>query len=178
MPVRIEHGSAIREALLVSQVLGVPAPKSFVRCMQAAMRHLDERLLDGPYVLFREPPVRIDGPQVENPIPVDSAREVDVRVDVGKDEIANGSENGLAPVEPRVPRPSDGAISGSVAKQEDDVVDVVSRFEVEEDRREPMLLEDRRRGQCGFEAMGLVRSDDTTKRAKRLSAFLDRKSVV
>jgi len=51
MAVRVEHGSAIREALLYRRYWSA-TPESFVRCVQAAMRHANEGLLDGPNVLL------------------------------------------------------------------------------------------------------------------------------
>src|SRR3989449_7174056 len=70
-----------------------------------------------------------------------------------------------------VPRARHGAISGPVAEQEDDMVEVVVGFEIDDDRRISMLLQDRRRAQGAIETMHLVRPDDPAKRVEGLSVF-------
>src|SRR2546425_1835159 len=70
-----------------------------------------------------------------------------------------------------VPRARHGAKSGPVAEQEDDMVEVVLRFEIDDDRRKSMLLQDRRRAQGALETMHLVRPDDPAKRVEGLSVF-------
>src|SRR2546427_9165627 len=70
-----------------------------------------------------------------------------------------------------VPRARHGAISGPVAEQEDDMVEVVLGFEIDDDRRISMLLQDRRRAQGTLETMDLVRPDDAAKRVEGLSVF-------
>jgi len=93
--------------------------------------------------------------QVEDPIPVDAAREVHRTVDIGEDNIPDGAEHRLASVEPgsrdRATVPY--LVPCETGRRH---VDVVFRFEVEENRRESMLFQDRRRGKARFEAMGLV----------------------
>src|SRR5256712_12606222 len=70
-----------------------------------------------------------------------------------------------------VPRARHGAISGPVTEQEDDMVEVVLGFEINDDRRISMLLEDCRRTEGTLEAMDLVRSDDPAKRVEGLPLF-------
>src|SRR2546427_1426623 len=71
-----------------------------------------------------------------------------------------------------VPRARHGAVAGPVAEQEDDMVEVVLGFEIDDDRRKSMLLQDRRRAQGALETMDLVRPDDAAKRVEGLPAFL------
>src|SRR5439155_15518190 len=120
----------------------------------------------------REPPVGSQRPEVQNPVPVDAAREIDERIDVGVDEVPDGTEHGLATMEAWVPGARHGAIPASIAEQKDDMVEVVLGFEIDDDRRISMLLEDRRRAQRTLETMDLVRPDDAAKRVEGLSAFL------
>src|SRR5438552_13460478 len=70
-----------------------------------------------------------------------------------------------------VPRARHGAVSGSVAEQEDDMVEVVLGFEIDHDRRVSMLLEDRRRAQRTLETMYFVCSDNAAKRVEGLAMF-------
>src|SRR2546428_8327895 len=169
---RVELRPSVRIARLVPFVPRVPCSVPRVRRLQAPMGHPDERLFHRPDVPGREPPVGSQRPEVQNPIPVDAAREVDERIDVGVDEVPDGTEEGLAAMETRVPRARHGAVSGSVAEEEDDMVEVVLGFEIDDDRRMSMLLEDRRRTKGTLETMDLVRPDDATKRVEALSAFL------
>src|SRR2546430_17177730 len=70
-----------------------------------------------------------------------------------------------------VPRARHGAVAGPVAEQEDDMVEVVLGFEIDDDRRISMLLQDRRCAQRTLETMNLVRPDDAAKRVEGLSVF-------
>src|SRR5207245_9099844 len=83
----------------------------------------------------------------------------------------DGTEHGLASMEAWVPRARHGAVAGPVAEQEDDMVEVVLGFEIDDDRRKSMLLQDRRRAQRTLEAMHFVRPDDAAKRVEGLSVF-------
>src|SRR2546426_2738568 len=167
----VELGPLVRVARLVPLVPRVPLSVPRVRCPQAAMRHPDECLFHRPDIPRREPPVGSQRPEVQNPVPVDAAREIDERIDVGVDEVPDGTEHGLAPVEARVPRARHGAVAGPVAKQEDDMVEVVLGFEIDDDRRKSVLLQDRRRAQGTLETMDLVCPDDPAKRVEGLSVF-------
>src|SRR5206468_2064839 len=68
-----------------------------------------------------------------------------------------------ASVQSRVPRSCHGAVLRPAAEQQDDMVEVILRFHVGEDRRKSVLLEDRRGTQRPFEAMDLVRADYAAK---------------
>src|SRR2546426_10026523 len=70
-----------------------------------------------------------------------------------------------------VPRARHGAVAGPVAEQEDDMVEVVLGFEIDDNRRVSMLLEDRRRAQRTLETMDFVCPDDAAKRVEGLSVF-------
>src|SRR2546422_6387581 len=168
---RVELGPSVRIARLVPLVPRVPCSVPRVGRLQAPVRHPDERLFHRPDVPGREPPVGSQRPEVQNPVPVDAAREIDERIDVGVDEVPDGTEHGLASMEAWVPRARHGAKSGPVAEQEDDMVEVVLRFEIDDDRRKSMLLQDRRRAQGALETMDLVRPDDPAKRVEGLPLF-------
>src|SRR5207244_13177718 len=169
--VRIEYGPPFRMSPLVSDVPLMPPFTALVRCPQGAVRHADQSLLNGPHIPCREPPVHAERAQVEDPIPFDATRQVHEWVHVREDEIPDRAEHRFATVEAGIPRSRYRAILGAAAEQQDDVVEVVLRFHVGEDGRISVLLQDRRRTQCAFEAMDLVRPDDAAKRVKRLSVF-------
>src|SRR5437870_723323 len=164
----VELGPLVRVACLVPFVPRVPCSVPRVGRLQAPVRHPDERLFHRPDVPGREPPVGSQRPEVQNPVPVDAAREIDERIDVGVDEVPDGTEHGLASMEAWVPRARHGAIPASIAEQEDDMVEVVLGFEIDDDRRISMLLQDRRRAQGTLETMDLVCPDDAAKRVEGL----------
>ncbi len=161
-----------RMAGLVPDIALVPPPVPGVGHVEPPVGHPDERLLDGPHVARREPPVRAERPEIEDAVAVDPAREVDERVDVRIDEVADGSIERLAAVEARVPRPRDGAVLPAPPEQEDDVIEVVLRFEIDNDRRVSVLLEDRRGAQRSLEAVHLVRPHDAAECPERLAPLL------
>src|SRR2546427_6304657 len=167
----VELGPSVRVACLVPRVPRVPRSVPRVRCPQAAVRHPDERLFHRPDIPGREPPVGSERPEVQNPVPVDAAREIDERIDVGVDEVPDGTKHGLATMEAWVPRARHGAIPASIAEQEDDMVEVVLGFEIDDDRRISVLLQDRRCAQRTLETMDLVRPDDAAKRVEGLPMF-------
>src|SRR5207247_10652995 len=71
---------------LVPDVALVPPPVPRVGRVEPPVGHPDERLLGGPHVARREPPVRAEGPEIEDAVAVDAPRESDERVDVRIDE--------------------------------------------------------------------------------------------
>jgi len=158
-------------SLLVSDVSLVPSTISLVRGSQWAVRHTDQRFLDRPDVPRREPPVHPQRLQVEDSIAFDSTREIHERIDVREDEIPDRSEDGFASMESRISRPCHGAILGTAAEQQDDMVEIILGFHVGEDRRISVLLEDRRGTQRALEAMHLVRPHDAAKGVKGFSVF-------
>src|SRR2546428_8137464 len=70
-----------------------------------------------------------------------------------------------------VPRARHGAISGPVAEQEDDMVEVVLGFEIDHDRRGSMLLQNFCRAHRTLETMDSVCPDDAAQRVEGLSVF-------
>ena len=160
MTVRVEDRSPLRMSLLVSDISLVPSTISLIRCSQWAVRHPDQCLLDRPDVPRREPPIRPERAQVEDSISFDATREIHERIDVREDEIPNRAEDGFASMESRISRPCDGAVLGTAAEQQDDMVEIILGFHVGEDRRISVLLEDRRGTQRALEAMHLVRPHD------------------
>src|SRR5437016_220399 len=172
MAIGIEDRSTIREPFLVPEIFLVPPSIPFVGAPEPPVRETDQRLLHRPNVPRREPPVRVQGPQVEDSVSVDPPGAIHVWVHVGEHEIADRAEGRLSTVEARIPRSCDGSELASFPEQEDDVIDVVLRFEIEDRRRISLLLEDRRGGQRGLETMGLARPDDPAERAEGLPAFL------
>src|SRR3989442_14027281 len=137
---RVELRLSVRVALLVPLVSRVPLPISFVGSPETAVGHLDERLFHRPDVPRREPPVGPQRSEVQGPVPVDATGEIDKRVDVRVDELPDRAEEGLAAVETRIPRSRDGAEPGTPTKEEDHVVQIILRFQVDDDRRVAMLL--------------------------------------
>src|SRR5207247_2584579 len=95
---------------LVPDVALVPPPVPRVGRVEPPVGHPDQRLLDGPHVARREPPVRAEGPEIEDAVAVDPPGEVDERVDVRIDEVADGSIERLAAMEAWVPRAGDRAV--------------------------------------------------------------------
>src|SRR2546425_2816413 len=150
-------------SLLVPDVSLVPSPIPLIRRPQWVMRHPNQSFLNRPHVPGREPPVHPERAQVEDSIPFDAAREIHERIDVREDEIPDRAEDRFASVQSRVPRSGHGAVLGTAAEQQDDMVEVVLGFHVGEDRRISVLLEDRRGAQCALQAMHLVRLDDAAK---------------
>src|SRR3989454_2699074 len=167
----VELGPLVRVACLVPLVPRVPCSVPRVGRLQAPVRHPDGRLTRRPDVPGRAPPVGSQRPEVQKPVPVDAAREIDERIDVGVDEVPDGTKHGLATMEAWVPRARHGAIPASIAEQEDDMVEVVLGFEIDDDRRISMLLQDRRCAQRTLETMDLVRPDDAAKRVEGLPMF-------
>src|SRR5438093_11843596 len=156
----VEDRSPLRMSLLVPDVSLVPSMIPLVRRPQRAVRHPDQGFLDRPHVPGGEPPVHPEDAQVEDSIPFDAAREIHERIDVREDEIPDRAEDRFASVQSRVPRSGHGAVLGTAAEQQDDMVEVILGFHVGEDRRISVLLEDRRGAQCALQAMHLVRPDD------------------
>src|SRR6058998_4114659 len=169
MSVRVEDRSPLRMSLLVPDVSLVPSMIPLVRRPQRAVRHPDQGFLDRPHVPGGEPPVHREDAQVEDSKSFDAAREIHERIDVREDEIPDRAEDRLASVQSRVPRSGHGAVLGAAAEQQDDMVEVILRFHVREDRRKSVLLEDRRGTQRPFEAMDLVRADYAAKGVEGLS---------
>jgi hypothetical protein len=108
------------------------------------MRESDQRLFDGPHVPRRETPIDPQGAEVEDAVPIDATVAVHVGIDVGEDEVPDRTEDRFPSVESGVPGQGDGAELGALAEQEDDVIEIVLGFEVEDRRRKPVLFEDGR----------------------------------
>src|SRR5207302_6968918 len=108
----IEDGPPVGISVLVSQVLLVPVPVALVGALEAAVRKPDEGLFHGPHVARGKPPVRPQGTQVEDAIPVDAPGPIHVGVHVGEDQVAHGTEEGLSAMESRIARTSNGSELG------------------------------------------------------------------
>src|SRR5947199_3848642 len=128
-------------SLLVSDISLVPSTISLIRCSQWAVRHPDQCLLERSDVPRREPPIRPERAQVEDSISFDATREIHERIDVREDEIPNRAEDGFASMESRISRPCDGAVLGTGAEQQDDMVEIILGFHVGEGRRFCEVLE-------------------------------------
>src|SRR3989449_6054579 len=172
VPVWVEDRSPLRMSLLVSDVPLVPSPIPLIRRPQWVMRHPNQSFLDRPHVPGREPPVHPERAQVEDSIPFDAAREIHERIDVREDEIPDRAEDRFASVQSRVPRSGHGAVLGTAAEQQDDMVEVILGFHVGDDRRISVLLENCRCTQGALETMDLIRPDDTAERMEGFSMFL------
>ncbi len=154
-----------------------------------------ERLVSGveqhplhfPHVLSRQAPVvGTHDAKIDQREGRDASGEVDVLVEVTGGERPRRREDGLSSVQPRIPRPRDGSpekgsggvFAGLLRKplptpllvHEDDVVELVDRFEADDERRVPVLFEHRRRKQRRLEAMRRPMSDDAAEAAQRRAA--------
>ncbi len=160
-------------ACLEREVPPMPLRVPLVRRPERPVGHVDEGALDGPYVPLADSP--FDSPEaseVNGSVSVDAARPVDVRVEVAPDEVAERAEHGPAAEKPWVSGLRDGAPSAASPEDEHDVVEVVDGFHVEEQRRIPVLLHDRRRGQGSLEAVRGPKAGDDPERSEGLASPL------
>src|SRR6185436_780374 len=96
----------------------------------------------------------------------DPPREIDVGVEVAECERARRGEHRLAAVEPRVARARDRPPAPALLVDEDHMIELVDRFEAEEQRRIAVRLEDDRGEQRGLEAMRAPLADDAAEAAQ------------
>src|SRR5262249_54414150 len=110
--------------------------------------------LDRPHVPARKPPVIGSQPaQIEHGIPGKTSGEVDVRIEIAHGERAYGMEYGLSPVQTWITRARHGPPSTAFPVYEDDVIEVINRFEAHDERRKSVLLENAGGGQSRLEAV-------------------------
>lgn len=132
-------------------------------------------LLDLPDVPVRQTPVvSPQGAQVANGVADDPARVVDVWIEVAVHEPSNGSEDGFPAEEAGVARLGDCAPQAGppAPVKVNDVVEIIFRFEVQNERRIPMLLEYGRSCDHGLQAMGASSSDNAAKGPERFWLLL------
>src|SRR5207247_1439291 len=134
MTIGVEDRSTIREPLLVSEIFLVPPSIPLVGAPEPPVWEPDQRLFHRPDVPGRQPPVRAQGPQIEDSISVDSPGAIHVRVHVGEHETADRAEGRLSTVGARVPRSRNRSELASCAEQEDDVLVAVLHVELENSR--------------------------------------------
>ncbi len=137
------------------------------------MAVVDEGSFDEADVALMQTPTSPQSPQVQYTVPLDSSRLVDVGRDVGANQGGKIPEHGLSAVQAWAARACNGApptVVGLV--QEKHVVEVVCRFNVEQERAVTALLKNRRRSEGCFEAMRLPRSHHPTKRPRGRAAGL------
>lgn len=138
------------------------------------MGHVDEGPLHRPDVPRAEPPVdAVKGSEVEDSVPVDTSRHVDVRVEIAPHEVADRSEHGLAAEKSWVAGLRDGAPPPIASEHEDDVIEVVNRLHIEEEWRVSVLLQDHGGRKGGLEAVRSPEADDDAKRPERLASLLE-----
>ena len=91
--------------------------------------------------------------QIDDRVAGDAAVIVDVRLDVAERERARGAEDRLAPVQSGIARAADRSPSPAVPIDEQHVIQLVDRFEAEDERRIAVLLEDHRRRERRLQAV-------------------------
>ena len=135
----------------------------------ALIQEVQHHPLDGPDVLGGEPPVIATHVrrQVDDGVALHSAGVVDVRVGVAEGEGTRRREHRLSAVQARVTRARDGAPASLPAVDEQDVIQLIDRFEAQDRCRVAMLLEDDGGKERRLEAVGAVVRDDAAERAER-----------
>src|SRR5262249_9046782 len=139
----------IRRAIgMLSVKLQIPSERSVVSQLggpDRAMRNLLQVSLDFPNVAHREPPIVIAQlVQGRYAIAGDPCAFVDVRIDVGHHQVAYGSKHGTAPVQRDVARPRDRTETTVSLEKQQNVIELVLRFDADEDRRISVLFQDDR----------------------------------
>src|SRR5262249_37584925 len=111
---------------------------------------------------------------------------IDVRIEVAERQRAGADERGLASVQARVARPPDRSPSPPFPIDEEDVIELVDRFEAEDERRIAVLLEHDGGEERRFETMRAAVPADAAEAAeggapvrllivgKRVQELLDR----
>ena len=115
--------------------------------------------------------------QVDKRERFDAPGEIDVGVEIAGRERARRGEHRLPPVQPRIARAGHGPPKGSdhsrgqtpfwLLVYEDHMIELVDRFEADDERRIPVLLEDRGGEQRRLEAVRRAMPDDAAKAAQR-----------
>src|SRR5262249_24506130 len=124
--------------LLPEGAIALPQPlRSRVRRLDAPMRIVEQHPLDLPDVRVRESPVVVAHlvRHVDDRVARDAAGEVDVWIRVSERERSWRLEHGPAAVQTRIPRASHRSPAPATLIDEDDVVEVIDRFETEHERR-------------------------------------------
>src|SRR6266540_3071856 len=154
----------------VVSVLRAQAPNPRMRCLDPVVPSLDQKPLDRPHVLGREPPIiRSQPAQIDQRVSLDAAGGVDIRIEVAHDERADRAEHRLSPVQTRVARPRHRAPAAALPVYEDDVVEPVFRFEAHDQRRITVLLQDASRRQRRFDALGRAMPKHLTQTSQRVA---------
>ena len=129
---------------------------------------LEQHPFDLPDIGFGQPPVVIaQDPQIDHGVAGDAAGEVDVRLDIAERQRPRRGEHGKAPVQSGIPRSRHRSPALLLLIDEQHVIEQVGRFEAEDQRRVPVLLEDRGGEQRGLEAMRTAVANDAAEAAER-----------
>src|SRR6185295_2607754 len=100
-----------------------------------------QQALDLPDILFRQAPVVITKrAQIDDRVGLDTAGEIDVRVEVAERQRSWRRENGFSAVQTGITRPRHGSPSMRGTVDKDHVVQQVDRFKAQDERRIAMLL--------------------------------------
>src|SRR5262249_55047933 len=110
--------------------------------------------------------------QIETGEAFDGAGGVDVFVDIALDERADRAEGRLAAVQAGIARAGDRAPAARLAVEKQDVVEIIRRFDAEDERRIAVLLKYACGEQRCLSAMSAAVAHDLAKAAQCLAAAL------
>ncbi len=110
--------------------------------------------------------------QVSYAVSCDPAAIVYEGIEVTPHELPDRAKYRLPSMQAKIARASNRAPSAILPKYEDDVIKLVLRFYAEKQRRIPVLLEDDRRHQGGFQTMSSIETNDLPKGSERLPLAL------
>ena len=132
-----------------------------VRRPDRPMRVLEQHPFDLPHVRVRQPPVvAAHHAQVDDRIAGDASGQIDVGIHVAQRERARRGEDRLPPVQPGVARSRHRPPAAATAIGEDHVIELVDRFEAEDERGIAVLFERHGREQRRLETVRAAVADD------------------
>src|ERR1051325_867292 len=148
-------------------------PVPFLGRAQAGVWYLAQVVFHFPEIARRETPVVVsERVEIGHGVAGDSSRQVNVRIEITPRQIARASEHREASVQARVARAPDRTPQPIFLKDEDDVIQLILRFEAEQQRRIAVLFQHDRRHQRRFHTVCLFAPQDFTKGTLRLALAL------
>src|SRR5215510_4432298 len=143
--------------LVLRPVRAIPravAPDALAHSFERLVPITQKSSLDRPHVPAGKPPVIGSQPaQIEHRVSGQTSGEVDVRIEIAHGERACGTEHRLSSVQAWITRARHGPPSTAFKVYEDDVIEVINRFEAHDERRKSVLLQDAGGGQGRLEAV-------------------------